>query len=377
MNQSARAISAAPLPQTAAALRVLFALPGLHKVHRGAEVAFESLGVELSRMGQEVTLIGSGQADPQRPYRFLHAGCISREQFVGFPKLPYLRTEYAYEELTFAGPLWSKFKARDYDVTVTCGFPFTNRVLRNRSKPKHVFVTQNGDHMLTAKEFDYRGFNCDGLVCTNPEFFERHRNRWRSVLIPNGVDLNRFYPGRGDRKEFGLPEGRIIALMVSALIPSKRVLETIDAAAMVDDLVLVIAGDGPMRGEVQLAGESKMPGRFFMVNLPPERMGELYRCADVLLHMSQYEPFGNVYVEGLASGLPIVAHENAVTRWILEKNGFMVDTSDQAAVAEAIGTALDHVSTDEIAARREIAECRFSWQSVARQYLDFFREVMR
>jgi pseudouridine-5'-phosphate glycosidase len=45
-----------------APLRVLFALPGLHKVHRGAERAFESIAVELSRMGQRVTVIGSGRA---------------------------------------------------------------------------------------------------------------------------------------------------------------------------------------------------------------------------------------------------------------------------------------------------------------------------
>jgi hypothetical protein len=84
MNRTVNPTSTAPAPQTAAAaLRVLFALPGLHKVHRGAEIAFESLGAELSRLGQQVTLIGSGRPDSQRPYRFLHAGCVSRQQFAG------------------------------------------------------------------------------------------------------------------------------------------------------------------------------------------------------------------------------------------------------------------------------------------------------
>src|SRR5271170_648648 len=82
-------------------MRVLFALPGLHKVRRGAETAFESIAMELARLGHLVTLIGAGDAIAGRPYRFIHAGCIAREFFTHWPKVPYLRTQYAYEELTF------------------------------------------------------------------------------------------------------------------------------------------------------------------------------------------------------------------------------------------------------------------------------------
>ena len=49
-------------------LRILFALPGLHRVVRGAEVAFESVAREIARTpGYSVTLIGSGQPRPDEP----------------------------------------------------------------------------------------------------------------------------------------------------------------------------------------------------------------------------------------------------------------------------------------------------------------------
>lgn len=69
-------------------------------------------------------------------------------------------------------------------------------------------------------------------------------------------------------------------------------------------------------------------------------MPDLYRAADVLLHMSQDEPFGNVYVEALATGLPIVAHSTLVTQWILEDQAILVDTCDRANVVVALRQAL-------------------------------------
>ena len=41
-------------------MRILFALAGLHRVNRGAEVAFISIALELARTGHKVALIGSG-----------------------------------------------------------------------------------------------------------------------------------------------------------------------------------------------------------------------------------------------------------------------------------------------------------------------------
>src|SRR5215470_2934509 len=124
-------------------MRVLFALPGLHRHSRGAEVALISVASELARMGDEVTLIGSGEPDPTAPYRFLHAASVRRERFEKFPFGPLLRHEYAYEELTFVPGLLRQYRPQDYEVTMTCSYPFTNWVLRRPhlagERPPHVF----------------------------------------------------------------------------------------------------------------------------------------------------------------------------------------------------------------------------------------------
>ena len=107
-------------------MRILFALPGLHRYSRGAELAFISIARELCKLGESVTLIGSGTSENQAPYRFLHAKSIRRERFEKFPFFPVLRTECSYEELTFVPSLVRQYRPEDYDITVTCSYPFTN-----------------------------------------------------------------------------------------------------------------------------------------------------------------------------------------------------------------------------------------------------------
>lgn len=360
-------------------MRVLIALPGLHRVLRGAEVAFEELGKQLALLPDcQVTLVGSGAPRADSPYRFHHVPCISRETFEHWPVFPYFRGEYVYEELTFLPGLIKFYRPKDYDVTVTCSYPYTNWVLRakrNKSEPKHIFVTQNGDWMCTAKNGEYKHFSCDGLVCTNPDYFEQHKSSYASALIPNGVDPNQFTPGFGDRAMFKLPQHVPLALMVSALIPSKRVLEGIRSAAQVDGLHLVVVGDGGLRDEVRALGKELMGDRFHLLKLPREKMPEIYRCADVFLHMSQDEPFGNVYIEALSTGLPVVMHDRPVSRWIIEDQGILVDSSDEHAVANGLKIALESKTDIQVQARRALVERRFSWQALAKQYYDFFKEV--
>jgi glycosyltransferase involved in cell wall biosynthesis len=359
--------------------RVLFALCGLHRVVRGAEVAFEEVSRQIAmRPGFDVTLIGSGEARPDTGYRYLRAGCVRRERFEGWPSLPGLRDHYGYEELSFAPGLLRTYSPAEFDVTVTCSYPYTNWILRSRrgvGGPKHVFVTQNGDGMVRNRNWEYRYFGCDGLVCTNPEYFEAYRDRWRCALIPNGVDPRVFSPGPAHRNALQLPESAPVILMVSALTSSKRVLEGVSAAAVVPDAYLLIAGDGELREEVQELGNRLMPGRFRLTTFPRSQMPRVYNSVDVLLHMSQDEPSANTYIEALACGLPIITHDRYVTRWTLEDNAVLVNTSDQEAVADALIRGLKMKRPSDVTARRDLVNRRFSWSSIAEQYCDFFEAI--
>lgn len=357
-------------------MRILFALAGLHRVQRGAEIAFLSVASELARAGEDVTLIGSGPNLENRPYRYIQAGAVPRERFERFPRFPMLRNETAWEEATFVPGLLRAYRPRDFDLTVTCSFPFTNLLLRrpflSGKRPAHIFVTQNGDWPAVAGNSEYRLFNCDGLVCINPDYEARNSARYRTALIPNGADLEKFKPGAAERQRFGFGPDRPTILMVSAFIASKNVAEGVRAVAELEDVDLVVAGDGPLREEIKSLADQIMPGRYRQISVASVEMPSLYRSVDAFLHLSRDESFGNVYVEALATGLPIVAYDLPRTRWILGDEAFYAG-NDHRDVAASLSEALS--SANGVDSRVQRAQ-RYAWPAIAKKYRDFFNDVL-
>lgn len=350
------------------ALRFLFALPGFHQEERGAEVALLAVAEELARGGDDVTVIGSGAARAGTTYSYRQVGTINRRRFERLPFFPPFRSETVWEDACFALGLRRAYRPKDFDVTVTCNFPFTHWVLRRGAadRPKHIYVTQNGNWPAISNAAEFRSFACDGLVCTNPDFEAETRDLWHTALIPNGIHPDRFANVNHSRAALGLPHDRKIALMVSAFIETKRVMEGMRCVAPIPDAHFVVAGDGPLRDEVDRLAAEILPGRFTRLTLGAERMPELYCSADCFLHMSLKEAFGNVYVEAMAAGLPIVAPDTPRVRWIVGERETLCDVEDFAAVTASLSHALALGRGEPDPRARQ-----FTWPVIARQYREF------
>lgn len=354
-------------------MRLLFALPGFHAQDRGAEVALLAVARELARGGDAVTVMGSGPARAGEPYAYVQVSAVERTRFERWPRVPAFRSETAWEDATFAANLLRRYRPADYDAAITCNFPWTHWALRRPGgkRPLQIFVTQNGDFPATSRRQEFRFFRCDGLVCTNPDYEAANRERWRTVLIPNGLELRRYAGVAADRAGLGLPEGMPLVLMVSALIDTKRVADGVRAVAGLPDAHLVVAGDGPLRDEVAALAAKLLPGRFTRLTLKAPDMPRLYASTDAFLHMSLLESFGNVFVEAMASGLPIVGHDTPRLRWIVGERDTLCDTQAIGAVTAALGRALQQ--------GRGVADPRaaeFDWPAIATRYRTFLAELM-
>ncbi len=352
-------------------MRLLFAIPGFHRYDRGAEVALLSVADELARMGDTVTVMGAGVPRNGTAYSFRSVPAVRRERFERFPYFPPLRSETAWEDATFVPGLLAAYSPADYDAVITCSFPFTHWALRRPSRPRplQIFVTQNGDWPAFASNSEYRSFRCDGLICTNPDYFARNSSRWRCALVPNGVDLGHFQPGADERERFGLPMDKPIVLMVSAFIETKRVLDGIRAVSQLRDVFLVVAGDGPLRNEGEELAAKLLPGRFKRLSLAAGDMPALYRSADAFLHLSLLESFGNVFIEAWASGLPVVGHDSERLRWIFGDHGeFLCDTENETALVAQLEAALARGRSRK---GQPSGIERFSWANIAGQYREF------
>jgi len=361
--------------------RVAMILPGLGRVQRGAETAFLEVARALGRAPEmEVTVFGSGMEGTDG-LSLRRVGCVPRERFERWPKMPCLRTENHYEELSFVLSMVGRriYDPGDFDAVVACSYPYVNWMLQLRGgkkRPKQIFVTQNGDWMCQASSREYKLFQCDGLVCINPIYHERHKDRYPSALIPNGVDPSEYRPARPGETfpDVRIPRDRPVVLMVSALIPAKKVAEAIEAVALIPDAYLVVAGDGPERAEVAKRAEALLAGRHRLLgSLPRSSMPAIYRQADVFLHMHREEPFGIVYLEAAASGLAVVAPDAPIPRWIMEETAIYVEPEKPQSVAEGIKSAMNS-SIGPLARERVLAG--WTWDVQASRYRDFIEQVV-
>lgn len=192
-------------------------------------------------------------------------------------------------------------------------------------------------------------------------------------LLGRGVDANLFMPARRCaelRAAWGANEEVPVAMVVGRVAAEKNLelaMQTFDhLRQLVPELRCVVVGDGPLRERLA----EKHPWVHFTGVQLGDDLARHYASADVLLFPSETETFGNVVLEGMASGLVIVAYDYAAASLHLKSgnNGISVSKGDVpgflAAAAQAITMRPDHPV--RLAARESAA--KVGWDQVVRDF---------
>jgi UDP-glucose:(heptosyl)LPS alpha-1,3-glucosyltransferase len=181
----------------------------------------------------------------------------------------------------------------------------------------------------------------------------------RLAVIPYGVDLERFHPGRRPearaalRAELGAGDAPVW-LLVGAGWRRKGLdvaLRALAGAQAPDARLWVAGGDavGPWRGLATSLGVGERV-RFLGRRSDVER---LYAAADALLLPTRYDAFGAVCLEAAATGIPVVTSAAAGAAEVLGDGGLVVpDAEDAAGFAAALDALAD---ADARGARGEAA----------------------
>jgi glycosyltransferase involved in cell wall biosynthesis len=201
------------------------------------------------------------------------------------------------------------------------------------------------------------------------------------MLWPQGVDARRFRPDRASeewraRLSSGRPDDKIL-LFVGRLALEKNIGQLRAVLREVPDARLAIVGDGPARRALEK--EFWGTPTVFTGLLVGDDLANAYASADLFVFPSTTETLGMVMIEGLASGLPVVAARSGAAHEVVSegKNGLLYEPgSDRELVA-----AVRHILGDEARrgalgreARAAVAER--SWETSTATLRGYYREAL-
>jgi glycosyltransferase involved in cell wall biosynthesis len=178
------------------------------------------------------------------------------------------------------------------------------------------------------------------------EFLEA--NRFRNVrLLRRAVDTKLFHPGQRDdslRREWDLGDNDLAVICVGRIAPEKNLDLAVHAFRAIQaqhpEARFVLVGDGPARKMLKAAH----PDFIFAGVRRGADLARHYASGDLFLFASLSETFGNVTLEALASGVPVVAYDYGAAREHMRAGdvGACVSLNDREGfVAAAVALAND------------------------------------
>lgn len=212
----------------------------------------------------------------------------------------------------------------------------------------------------------------------------------RTKVMPFGVDLERFHPGRDDemRVRFGWRDDVPVFLFVGGLDPAhhfKGLPVLIEALKKLVEYPwrAVIVGDGSMRATFEANATASGLGErvAFVGNASDEDLPRYYRMADVHCFPSteRAEAFGMVALEAAATGIPCIASDLPGVRSVVlnGETGLLVPPGDAEELRKAMLLMLEQVDLRHRlgTAARHRAEAEFAWDPLMSKLEDVYRAL--
>lgn len=202
-------------------------------------------------------------------------------------------------------------------------------------------------------------------------------------VVSRGVDTQLFRPNKRSadlRKQWLANDKTLVILSVGRLAAEKNLDLTVKTYYALKQnnrpVKLVFCGDGPYRTKLQ----ADCPDAIFMGMASQAQLAVTYASADLFVFPSLTETFGNVTLEALASGTPVLAFDCAAAKEVIEDelNGWLVPGEDaQRFVLRALAIT-QNTCTLQAARLNAAASIRqWEWPTIAVEVENMFRRVLK
>ena len=251
--------------------------------------------------------------------------------------------------------------------------------------PKADRVTRHRDFIHVGRLGGYYGMKyyreCDHLICNTRDVVDHIiRSGWpagRAHLLPNFADESS--APTVTRASLATPTDAPLFLALGRLHENKGFDLLLNAMVMLPSAYLWLAGDGPLRKELESqVTRLKLGERVRFLGWRQDVAG-LLAAADALVCPSRHEPLGNVVIEAWAHATPVIATTAQGPSQLIENgvSGLLVPCDDTGALAEAMATVAVDKTLAVNLARGGLASYmkQFTKDAVVAQYRAFFDKI--
>jgi glycosyltransferase involved in cell wall biosynthesis len=202
-------------------------------------------------------------------------------------------------------------------------------------------------------------------------------------VVSRGVDTKLFNIAKRDtslRSSWGATDDTKVLISVGRMAPEKnldQVLKTYDALKSTGQAFkLVMVGDGPLKEQFQ----KRYPEIIFPGMLSQTNLAAYYASSDLFIFPSQTETFGNVTLEALASGIPVLAFDCAAARdWVQTGvNGWLIaENNPEGFAAQAVTVFNSKDLLEQITQSTRQQVVHLDWDQIAEQVESVFWDAIR
>lgn len=205
--------------------------------------------------------------------------------------------------------------------------------------------------LLTEEKAMFESKTLKKVICNSNMVKQEILNNFsipenKIAVIYNGVDTDIYQPATKHKKEalrksLNIPSDALVFIFPGSGFERKNLSLTIKALSQLKKncFLLIIGRDKKQSHYERLAKKLKCHDRtLFLGAQEKEKMANYYQAADVLVLPTLYDPFPNVILEGLASGLPCITSSSCGAVDIVPDHhcGTIINATDQEALIEAM-----------------------------------------
>jgi glycosyltransferase involved in cell wall biosynthesis len=197
-----------------------------------------------------------------------------------------------------------------------------------------------------------------------------------------GLDVN----AEAARSELGIPPTALAVLLFGQLRRDKGVRDLLTAAVEVEDVHVMLAGEdrGALGESADMLDDRRLRGRVLVMPgfAPDELVSRLFAAADVVALPYPKASASGVLLLAYGYGRPVVGYPvGGLPEYILDgQTGWLCERADATALTEGLRT-IEAAGREECRTRgeqaRRFSQDRFGWDSIARQTVALYAEVLR